>query len=284
MSHAVIHVQSLNKSYQTSAGLFPALKDVNLTIETGEFVAIMGQSGSGKSTFMNILGCLDSATEGRYVLDGRSVAELNKDELALLRNRTIGFVFQGFNLLQRMSLLDNVALPLIYCGVEHHKRQQRALEMLTKVGLESKAHSLPNQISGGQQQRVAIARALVNRPSLILADEPTGNLDSHTSEEVMQLFAALNQEGITIVLVTHEADIARYAKRQVRFFDGKIVSDHETQSKEHEADYSDLPHPNPDETTSHSTKSASGQVAGYPPKGEGAKVSLREFHPKGNAA
>ncbi len=229
MSHAVIQVENLNKSYQTSAGLFPALKDVRLTIETGEFVAIMGQSGSGKSTFMNILGCLDSATQGRYVLDGRSVADLNKDELALLRNRTIGFVFQGFNLLQRMSLLDNVALPLIYCGVAHHERQQRALDMLTKVGLESKANSLPNQISGGQQQRVAIARALVNRPSLILADEPTGNLDSHTSAEVMQLFAALNQEGITIVLVTHEPDIAQYAKRQVRFFDGKIVSDQATQ-------------------------------------------------------
>ncbi|NOU01517.1 MAG: ABC transporter ATP-binding protein [Gallionella sp.] len=232
MNQVVIQVENLNKSYPTSAGLFPALKDVKLTINSGEFVAIMGQSGSGKSTFMNILGCLDSATEGRYVLDGRSVAELNKDELALLRNRTIGFVFQGFNLLQRMSLLENVALPLIYCGVAHHKRQQRALEMLTKVGLESKANSLPNQISGGQQQRVAIARALVNQPRLILADEPTGNLDSHTSEEVMQLFESLNRDGITIVLVTHEPDIARYAKRQVRFLDGCIVSDQATQHAE----------------------------------------------------
>ncbi len=232
MNHAVIQVENLNKSYPTSAGLFPALKDVSLTIHSGEFVAIMGQSGSGKSTFMNILGCLDSATQGRYVLDGRCVAKLSMDELALLRNRTIGFVFQGFNLLQRMSLLDNVALPLIYCGVAHHERQQRALEMLAKVGLESKAHSLPNQISGGQQQRVAIARALVNQPRLILADEPTGNLDSHTSQEVMQLFSALNQEGITIALVTHEHDIAQYAKRQVRFLDGKIVSDHATQHEE----------------------------------------------------
>lgn len=232
MNQAVIQVENLHKSYPTSAGLFPALKDVNLTINSGEFVSIMGQSGSGKSTFMNILGCLDSATEGRYVLDGRTVAELNKDELALLRNRTIGFVFQGFNLLQRMSLLDNVALPLIYCGVTHHERQQRALEMLTKVGLESKANSLPNQISGGQQQRVAIARALVNQPRLILADEPTGNLDSHTSEEVMQLFESLNRDGITIVLVTHEPDIARYAKRQVRFLDGCIVSDQATQHEE----------------------------------------------------
>jgi putative ABC transport system ATP-binding protein len=232
MNHAVIQVENLNKSYPTSAGLFPALKDVSLTIHSGEFVAIMGQSGSGKSTFMNILGCLDSATQGRYVLDGRCVAKLSMDELALLRNRTIGFVFQGFNLLQRMSLLDNVALPLIYCGVAHHERQQRALEMLAKVGLESKAHSLPNQISGGQQQRGAIARALVNQPRLILADEPTGNLDSHTSQEVMQLFSALNQEGITIALVTHEHDIAQYAKRQVRFLDGKIVSDHATQHEE----------------------------------------------------
>jgi putative ABC transport system ATP-binding protein len=252
MTRPVIQVENLHKSYPTSAGLFPALKAVNLTIVSGEFVAIMGQSGSGKSTFMNIIGCLDSATQGRYVLDGRHVAELSKDELALLRNRTIGFVFQGFNLLQRMSLLDNVALPLIYCGVAHHERRQCALEMLTKVGLESKAHSLPNQISGGQQQRVAIARALVNRPRLILADEPTGNLDSHTSKEVMALFASLNHEGITIVLVTHESDIAEYAKRQVRFLDGEIVSDHETPSKEHGADYSNLSHPNP------------------PPKGEGA--------------
>lgn len=232
MLNAVIQVENLYKSYKTSAGLFPALKAVNLTIRSGEFVAIMGQSGSGKSTFMNILGCLDSATQGRYVLDGRSVAELGKDELALLRNRTIGFVFQGFNLLQRMSLLENVSLPLIYCGISRHERHQRALEILTKVGLESKAYSLPNQISGGQQQRVAIARALINRPSLILADEPTGNLDSHTSTEVMELFESLNRDGITIVLVTHEPDIARYAQRQVRFLDGCIVSDQATRPEE----------------------------------------------------
>jgi putative ABC transport system ATP-binding protein len=228
MNHPVIRIAGLNKSYQTSAGLFPALKDVNLTIQTGEFVAIMGQSGSGKSTFMNILGCLDAATTGRYELDGRAVAELNRDELALLRNRTIGFVFQGFNLLQRMSLLDNVALPLIYSGIKHEERSRRARELLAKVGLEDKASSLPNQISGGQQQRVAIARALINRPSLLLADEPTGNLDSHTSEEIMALFESLNNEGITIVLVTHENDIAQHAKRQVRFHDGNIVSDQAT--------------------------------------------------------
>ena len=226
---AVIRTEGLHKSYETSAGLFPALKDVNLNIAAGEFVAIMGPSGSGKSTFMNILGCLDQPTVGRYFLDGRSVAGLGKDELALLRNRTIGFVFQGFNLLPRMSLLDNVALPLIYCGLEREQRQQRAHELLAQVGLENYAASMPNKISGGQQQRVAIARALVNRPRLILADEPTGNLDSHTSAEIMALFEALNRAGITIVLVTHEEDIARHAKRKVRFFDGSVISDELTQ-------------------------------------------------------
>jgi putative ABC transport system ATP-binding protein len=228
MSDPVIRIEGLHKSYQTSAGLFPALKEVKLSIAAGEFVAIMGPSGSGKSTFMNILGCLDKPSAGHYFLDGRSVAELSKDELALLRNRTIGFVFQGYNLLQRISLLENVALPLIYCGVEHEERQQRARELLAKVGLADKAASLPNQISGGQQQRVAIARALVNRPRLILADEPTGNLDSRTSEEIMTLFEGLNREGITIVLVTHEEDIARHAQRQVRFHDGRIISDQPT--------------------------------------------------------
>lgn len=229
MANPVIQIENLHKTYQTSAGLFPALKAVNLTINSGEFVAIMGQSGSGKSTLMNILGCLDSSTQGRYALNETDVKELDQDALALLRNRTIGFVFQGFNLLQRMSLLDNVALPLVYSGVDRREREQRALNMLMKVGLESKAYSLPNQISGGQQQRVAIARALINHPRLILADEPTGNLDSHTSEEIMQLFVSLNQEGITVVLVTHESDIAQYAKRQVRFLDGCVVSDQLTQ-------------------------------------------------------
>lgn len=229
MSVPVIFIEALHKSYATSAGLFPALKNVDLSIANGEFVAIMGPSGSGKSTFMNILGCLDQASSGRYVLDGRNVAALNKDELALLRNRTIGFVFQGFNLLPRISLLENVALPLIYSGIEHTERQQRAQQMLARVGLADKAASLPNQISGGQQQRVAIARALINSPRLLLADEPTGNLDSHTSSEIMALFETLNRDGITIILVTHEADIAQYAKRQVRFFDGQIVSDEKTQ-------------------------------------------------------
>lgn len=228
MNDPVIRIETLHKSYETSAGPFPALKDVNLNIFPGEFVAIMGPSGSGKSTFMNILGCLDRPSAGRYYLDGRSVAELDKDELARLRNQTIGFVFQGFNLLQRMSLLDNVALPLIYSGAEHEERQQRAHDLLTRVGLEKFAASMPNKISGGQQQRVAIARALVNRPHLLLADEPTGNLDSHTSEEIMALFEQLNREGITIILVTHEPDIARHAQRQVRFHDGRIVSDQAT--------------------------------------------------------
>ena len=222
---AVIRVSGLGKSYATAAGLFPALKGVDLTIDAGEFVAIMGPSGSGKSTFMNLLGCLDTPTGGDYFLAGRNVAHMPADELAVLRNRTIGFVFQGFNLLPRMSLEDNVALPLIYAGADKETRRARARELLARVGLGQYAASLPNRISGGQQQRVAIARALVNAPRLILADEPTGNLDSQTSEEIMKLFAELNREGITIVLVTHEPDIAAHAKRQVRFLDGHIVSD-----------------------------------------------------------
>ena len=226
MSDSVIRIEGLHKSYETSAGLFPVLKDVDLHISAGGFVAIMGPSGSGKSTFMNILGCLDAPTTGRYVLNDRDVAELNRDELATLRNHTIGFVFQGFNLLPRVSLQDNVALPLIYAGMERAEREQRARDLLAKVGLEQYYDAMPNKISGGQQQRVAIARALVNHPRLILADEPTGNLDSHTGEEIMALFDSLNREGITIVLVTHEADIAQHAQRQVHFLDGRIVSDH----------------------------------------------------------
>ena len=222
---AVIRVAGLGKSYETAAGLFPALKGVDLDVRPGEFIAIMGPSGSGKSTFMNLLGCLDTPTVGDYFLAGENVAQMDKDALALLRNRTLGFVFQGFNLLPRMTLQDNVALPLVYAGVDRETRQQRARELLAKVGLGQYAESLPSRISGGQQQRVAIARALVNQPRLILADEPTGNLDSHTSEEIMRLFEELNGEGITIVLVTHEPDIAAHCKRQVRFLDGQIVSD-----------------------------------------------------------
>ncbi|MCA1937814.1 MAG: ABC transporter ATP-binding protein [Dechloromonas sp.] len=228
MAASVIRVASLGKSYQTAAGEFPALRGVDLDIAAGEYVAIMGPSGSGKSTFMNLLGCLDTPSAGDYFLAGENVAQMSKDALAQLRNRTIGFVFQGFNLLPRMSLQDNVALPLVYANVDKETRRARARVLLERVGLGQYAESLPNRISGGQQQRVAIARALVNEPRLILADEPTGNLDSHTSEEIMRLFGELNADGITIVLVTHEPDIAAHASRQVRFLDGHIVSDHLT--------------------------------------------------------
>jgi putative ABC transport system ATP-binding protein len=234
MPESVIRVAGLGKVYVTDAGDFPALLGVDLTIQRGEYVAIMGPSGSGKSTFMNLLGCLDKATSGDYFLVGRNVAELSSDELATLRNRTIGFVFQGFNLLPRMTLEDNVAMPLVYSHVEREPRRQQAREMLAKVGLEGYARSFPARISGGQQQRVAIARALINSPSLILADEPTGNLDSHTGEEIMSLFQQLNDEGITIVVVTHEPDIAAHAQRQVRFLDGLIISDIPTPSREAE--------------------------------------------------
>ena len=225
MDEAVIRVVGLGKSYETAAGPFPALRGVDLSIARGEYVAIMGPSGSGKSTFMNLLGCLDTPSRGDYFLAGHNVVHLEKDGLAHLRNRTLGFVFQGFNLLPRMSLQDNVALPLVYAGRDKDSRRAAARRMLEKVGLGKYAESLPSRISGGQQQRVAIARALINQPQLILADEPTGNLDSHTSEEIMALFGELNREGITIVLVTHEPDVAAHARRQVRFRDGCIISD-----------------------------------------------------------
>ena len=225
MTKPVIEIAGLYKDYDTPAGVFPVLKDVNLKIDEGDYVAIMGPSGSGKSTFMNILGCLDRPTQGEYKLDDQSVKSLNGNELAKLRNKTIGFVFQGFNLLSRSSLLDNVSLPLVYASDSPNLRHEKSKKLLEKVGLGQYLHSKPNQISGGQQQRVAIARALVNQPRIILADEPTGNLDSKTSEEIMDLFDTLNNEGITIVLVTHENDIADHANRQVRFLDGKIVED-----------------------------------------------------------
>ena len=222
----VIRIERLYKEYLTDAGPVPVLRDVAVTVMPGEFVAIMGPSGSGKSTFMNILGCLDAATSGSYLLNGRDVNAQGSDELARLRNEVIGFVFQGFNLLPRANLEDNVALPLVYRGAGREERLARANEMLEKVGLAKYCRSRPNQISGGQQQRVAIARALVNHPRLILADEPTGNLDTHTSREIMELFSELNQrDGITIVLVTHEPDIAAYAQRLVRLSDGRIVYD-----------------------------------------------------------
>jgi putative ABC transport system ATP-binding protein len=228
IQNSVIEVKHLYKEYQTAAGPFPVLKEVNFVVENGDYVAIMGPSGSGKSTFMNILGCLDKPTKGQYILDGHPVANMEDNAVANVRNSTIGFVFQGFNLLSRSSLLDNVALPLVYAGIDKPERHARAKVLLEKVGLGRYLNSRPNQISGGQQQRVAIARALVNKPRLILADEPTGNLDSVTSEEIMTLFNELSHEGITIVLVTHETDIAEHACRQVRFLDGKIVQDTRT--------------------------------------------------------
>ena len=221
----LIRIEHLCKEYETDAGPVPVLSDVNLAVQRSEFVAIMGPSGSGKSTFMNIVGCLDLPTSGRYLLDGRDVGALDSDQLARLRNTVIGFVFQGFNLLPRATVVDNVALPLVYAGVGRELRERRALDLLAKVGLASYARYAPSQISGGQQQRVAIARAMVGAPKLILADEPTGNLDMKTSHEIMNVFARLNEEGITIVLVTHEPDIATYAKRLVRFVDGRIVHD-----------------------------------------------------------
>jgi len=225
MNQPIIQIRDLYKSYDTALGPFPVLKEVNLDISAGDYVAIMGPSGSGKSTFMNILGCLDKPTKGEYILNGQPIDILDDEKLASVRNRTIGFVFQGFNLLSRSNLLDNVSLPLVYAGVSKKQRHAKAKALLEKIGLGNYLYSMPNQISGGQQQRVAIARALINQPRLILADEPTGNLDSKTSEDIMQLFDALNAEGITIVVVTHEHDIAMHARRQVRFLDGRIVQD-----------------------------------------------------------
>ena len=223
---ALIRLAGIRKSYFTSEVETPVLHGIDATIEYGEFVAIMGQSGSGKSTLMNILGALDTPTSGTYHLDGRETSKLDDDELAAVRNRLIGFVFQGFNLLKRMPLVDNVALPLLYAGVPLADARKRAAVKLSQVGLGPFTKRLPNQISGGQQQRVAIARALVCDPALILADEPTGNLDTHTSEEIMNLFTRLNiEQGISILIVTHEPDIARYAKRLVRLKDGLVTYD-----------------------------------------------------------
>ncbi len=226
MAAPLIETVDLEKDYTTGAGVFQALRGVSLRIGAGEFVAIMGASGSGKSTFMNLLGCLDRPTRGSYHLDGQDVSQLSSDRLAALRNREIGFVFQGFNLLSKLTALDNVALPLMYGGTGREARRAQALAMLERVGLGERAHHTPLQLSGGQQQRVAIARALATRPRIIFADEPTGNLDSETSRQVMALFSQLNREqGITLVLVTHEADIAAYAKRRIRFQDGRVVED-----------------------------------------------------------
>ena len=226
MDTTVIRLEGIEKVYDTGAIRVHALRNVNLEVERGEFLAIMGTSGSGKSTMMNILGCLDRPTSGRYLLEGMDVSRLDKDQRADVRNRKLGFVFQGFNLLRRTSALENVELPLIYAGVPAAERVHRSRVALSIVGLAHREDNHPSQLSGGQQQRVAIARALVNNPSMLLADEPTGNLDTRTSLDVMSVFQRLNREaGITIVLVTHEPDIAAFATRVVTMRDGKIVSD-----------------------------------------------------------
>jgi len=222
---SVIHLEDLRKSYYLGKQELPVLKGLNLDIYKSEFVALMGPSGSGKSTLMNILGCLDTLSDGKYVLNGNDVSKMNDNDLAEIRNKEIGFVFQQFNLLPRLSALENVALPLIYAGVPKKERNERAMEMLTKVNLADRSHHKSNELSGGQIQRVAIARALVNNPSIILADEPTGNLDSKTSVEIMNLISDIHKLGNTVVLVTHEEDIAHYAKRVVRLRDGIIESD-----------------------------------------------------------
>ncbi len=228
----VIHLDHVHKTYDLGEVQVHALRGISVQIQRGEFVSIMGASGSGKSTFMNIVGCLDRPTRGRYLLEGIDVAGLSKQELARIRNRKIGFVFQGFNLLPRTTALENVELPTIYAGVPAEERHRRARLALERVSLEDRAQHYPSQLSGGQQQRVAIARSLVNEPSIVLADEPTGNLDSRTAVEIMDIFQRLNEEhGMTVVLVTHEPDIAAYAKRWVIFRDGKIRRDELNQQR-----------------------------------------------------
>lgn len=221
----IIKVENLTKNYVTGSITVEALRGINLEIKKGEYVSIMGPSGSGKSTLMNILGCLDRLSSGSYVLDGKDVSKLDDNSLAKIRNEKIGFVFQAFNLLPRLSAIENVKLPMIYKGVPSIEREKRAREALLKVGLDGRMNHKPNELSGGQKQRVAIARALVNNPSIILADEPTGNLDSKSSEEIMNIFKFLNDEGVTIIMVTHEADIAAHTKRKITFRDGVIISD-----------------------------------------------------------
>ncbi len=225
MGEPLIRTRGVAKDYRVGDNLIHALAGVSVDIARGEFIAVMGPSGSGKSTFMHLLGCLDRPSAGEVWLDGQAVSALSDDALAAVRNRSIGFVFQSFNLLARTSALENVELPLVYAGTASRPRRERALEMLARVGLAERAHHLPQQLSGGQQQRVAIARALVTRPVLMLADEPTGALDSHTSLEIMALLQELNRQGLTVVLVTHEADVARFARRVLRFLDGRVIAD-----------------------------------------------------------
>ena len=227
----VIQVEDVHKYYELGETRVHALRGINVEVGRGEFVAVMGASGSGKSTFMNILGCLDKPSSGRYSLEGTDVSRLSKKELALIRNRRIGFVFQGFNLLARTTALENTELPTLYARLNKQERDKRAKEALELVGLGQRMDHFPSQLSGGQQQRVAIARALVNKPSILLADEPTGNLDSRTSVEIMDIFQQLNDQGLTVVLVTHEPDIAHFAKRQLVFRDGKIRKDEVTANR-----------------------------------------------------
>jgi len=225
MQEKVIHLESISKNYRVGTQVVHALKNVSLDIFRGEYVAIMGASGSGKSTLMNIIGCLDTSTSGSYILNNRDVSRLSDNQLAEIRNKEIGFVFQVFNLLPRSTALENVMLPMVYSGVRKNERKKRAVSTLTDVGLTDRMLHQPNELSGGQRQRVAIARALVNHPSLLLADEPTGNLDSKISEEIMKLFAEIHRKGNTLLMVTHEEDIARHAHRVVKLKDGEIESD-----------------------------------------------------------
>ncbi|ACQ51561.1 ABC transporter ATP-binding protein [Clostridium botulinum] len=228
----MLTVKDIEKTYNTGEISFKALKGISLKIEKGEFTSIMGPSGSGKSTFMNILGCLDKMDKGEYILNGKDVTDLTENDLAYVRNKEIGFVFQAFNLLPRMTILDNVELPMVYAGVPLKERKERALSALERVGLIERINHRPNEISGGQKQRVAIARAIVNNPSVIMADEPTGNLDTKSSLDIMRIFQNLNEEGSTIIMVTHEPDIAKYTKRVVKFRDGHIVSDEKVLNRE----------------------------------------------------
>ena len=238
---ALIDLRNLTRHYRLGAETVKALNDVSLGIEAGEFVAVMGPSGSGKSTFMNVVGCLDRPTSGSYRLDGTDVARLSSDALADLRNRKIGFVFQEFNLLQRLDALGNVELPMIYAGLDKPERRSRASRALARVGLADRLHHRPTELSGGQQQRVAIARALVNEPKVLLADEPTGALDTRTSLELMALIQELNREGATIVVVTHEPDVARFATRVVRFRDGHVVGDARQKPANAATDLAEMP-------------------------------------------